>query len=49
MLVSEDQGGEIDVGAARCHVMEAREMKGTHENADEEEWDIVGPAPEVQQ
>ena len=42
MLVPEDEGGEIDVGAARCVVMEAREMKGTHENADEEEWDIVG-------
>ena len=43
MLVSEDEGGEIDVGAARCHVMQAIEMKKTHENADEEEWDILGP------
>ena len=23
------QGGEIDVGAGRCHMMEAIEMKGT--------------------
>jgi len=43
MLVSEDEGGEMDVGAARCHVMQAIEMKKTHENADEEEWDILGP------
>ena len=45
MLVSEDQGGEIDVGAGRCHVMEAVEMRGTRANADTEEWDIVGRAP----
>ena len=44
MLVSEEQGGEIDVGAGRCVVMEAREMKKTKENADEEEWDVLGPA-----
>ena len=41
MLVAEDVGGEIDVGAGRCTIMEAREMKGTKESADEEEWDIV--------
>ena len=29
MLVSEEEGGEIDVGAGRCHVMEAVEMRGT--------------------
>ena len=29
MLVSEERGGEIDVGAGRCVVMEAREMKKT--------------------
>lgn len=45
MLVSEDQGGEIDVGAGRCHMMEAIEMKGTKANADKEEWDIIGRAP----
>ena len=44
MLVSEEQGGEIDVGAGRCHIMEAIEMKSTSENADDEEWDILGPA-----
>ena len=44
MLVNEEQGGEIDVGAGRCVVMEAREMKKTKENADEEEWDVIGPA-----
>ena len=41
MLVSEDEGGEIDVGAGRCHVMEAVEMVRTRANADTEEWDIV--------
>ena len=40
MLVAEEEGGEIDVGAGRCHVMQAREMKHTKESADEEEWDI---------
>ena len=45
MLVSEEEGGEIDVGAGRCHVMEAVEMKGTRANADTEEWHIVGRAP----
>ena len=45
MLVAEDQGGEIDVGAGRCHMMEAIEMKGTKANADKEEWDVVGRAP----
>ena len=93
MLVSEEEGGEIDVGAGRCParrsaplptphqspqqtacaacaacashrsprtlttlaaspplpdasctIMEAREMKGTEINADDEEWDIIGPA-----
>ena len=44
MLVAEDQGGEIDVGAGRCHMMEAIEMRGTKENADTEEWDVVGRA-----
>mmetsp|Transcript_65482 Transcript_65482/g.129697 ORF Transcript_65482/g.129697 Transcript_65482/m.129697 type:complete len:182 (-) Transcript_65482:269-814(-) len=43
MLVSEEEGGEIDVGAGRCHIMRAVEMKKTPENADEEEWDIIGP------
>ena len=45
MLVSEDEGGEIDVGAGRCHMMEAIEMRGTKANADTEEWDIVRPTP----
>ena len=45
MLVAEDEGGEIDVGAGRCHIMEAIEMMRTRANADTEEWDIVGPAP----
>lgn len=36
----------MDVGAARCTVMKAIEVKGTKENADEEEWDIYGPADE---
>ena len=44
MLVAEDQGGEIDVGAGRCHMMEAIEMRGTKENADTEEWDVIGRA-----
>ena len=43
MLVLEDEGGEIDVGAGRCRIMRAKEMKGTKESADEEEWDILGP------
>lgn len=29
MLVSEDAGGEIDVGAGRCHIMQAVEMLRT--------------------
>ena len=41
-LQRKEEGGEIDVGAGRCHVVEAREMKGADENADEEEWDILG-------
>ncbi len=45
MLVSEEEGGEIDVGAGRCHIMEAIEMVRTRANADTEEWDIVGRAP----
>ena len=45
MLVSEDEGGEIDVGAGRCRMMEAIEMRGTKANADTEEWDIVRPTP----
>ena len=45
MLVSEDEGGEIDVGAGRCHMMEAIEMRGTKANADTEEWDIVRLTP----
>jgi len=45
MLVSEEEGGEIDVGAGRCHVMQAIEMKGTKANADTEEWDLIGRAP----
>ena len=45
MLVSEEEGGEIDVGAGRCHMMQALEMKGTKANADKEEWDIVCRAP----
>jgi len=45
MLVSESEGGEIDVGAGRCHMMEAYEMMGTKANADKEEWDVVGLAP----
>ena len=32
------------LGAGRRVVMEAREMKKTKENADEEEWDVLGPA-----
>ena len=44
MLVSEEEGGEIDVGAGRCHMMEAIEMRGTKANADTEEWDIIGRA-----
>jgi len=48
MLVPEDAGGEIDVSAARCVIMEALERKKTTENADEEEWDIVGEASEKQ-
>ena len=43
MLVSEEEGGEIDVGAGRCRMMEAIEMRGTKANADTEEWDIVRP------
>ena len=42
MLVAEEHGGEIDVGAGRCHIVQAKEMRSTKENADEEEWDIVG-------
>ena len=86
MTVSEEEGGEIDVGAGRCHIMRVRahspfpstasceckrqsnprccaacgqgghrlthrcllccsqaiEMRQTKENADEEEWDILG-------
>ena len=41
MLVSEDEGGEIDVGAGRCHIMEAVEMLATKANADTEEWDVL--------
>jgi len=41
MLVPEEEGGEIDVSARRCHIMQAREMKKTKANADEEEWDIL--------
>ena len=41
MLVSEEEGGEIDVGAGRCHVMEAVEMKGTRANADKEELSLI--------
>ena len=44
MLVREEEGGEIDVGAGRCHIMEAYEMMKTRANADTEEWDIVGRA-----
>ena len=33
MLVSEEEGGEIDVGAGRCHVMEFVEMKETKARA----------------
>ena len=40
MLVSEDEGGEIDVSAARCHVVEALEMTTNSVDADLEEWDI---------
>ena len=43
MLLPEEEGGEMDVGAARCRIMTALEIKKTKENADEEEWDIVGP------
>lgn len=43
MLLPEEEGGEIDIGAGRCHIMKALEMKKTKENADEEEWDILGP------
>ena len=39
MLVAEEHGGEIDVGAGRCHIVQAKEMRSTKENADEEEWD----------
>ena len=45
MLLPEEEGGEIDVGAGRCHVQEALEMKKTKENADEEEWDIWPEKP----
>ena len=41
MLVAEEEGGEVDVGAGRCTIMDAIEMVETKENADEEEWDIV--------
>ena len=37
MLLPEDEGGERDVGAGRCHVMHALEVKKTKANADEEE------------
>ena len=40
MLVSEDEGGEVDVGAGRCHVVEAKAMVGSEENAELEEWDV---------
>ena len=40
MLVAEDEGGEIDVSAARCHIVEAKEMKRGEIDADKEEWDI---------
>ena len=35
------QGGEIDVSAARCHVVDARETNGKSDDANDEEWDIV--------
>jgi hypothetical protein len=41
MLVSEEEGGEIDVGAGRCTVIKAKEMNSSTEIADEEEWDIL--------
>ena len=44
MLVPEEMGGERDCGAARCTIMEATEVKQTKESADEEEWDVLGPA-----
>lgn len=47
MLVPEERGGEIDVGAGRCHLMTSLEMKNTKENADQEEWDILEECPPV--
>ena len=41
MTVSEDEGGSIDVGAARCHVVPVVEVKADTTDADEEEWDIL--------
>ena len=46
MLLSEEEGGEMDVGAARCIIMRAKEMQNTPENADLEEWDILGEEEE---
>ena len=40
MLVSEDECCEIDVGAGRCVIMTALEVKGGND-ADQEEWDVI--------
>ena len=37
MLVAEEKAAMIDVGAARCRAVRAKEMVGAKENADEEE------------
>lgn len=44
MLLAEEEGGELDVGAGRCHVVMAHERKKSKENADLEEWDICDAA-----
>ncbi|KOO28307.1 hypothetical protein Ctob_004251 [Chrysochromulina tobinii] len=43
MLVAEDLGGEIDVGAGRCFVVKATPMMKAKDamDANKEEWDIV--------
>ena len=43
MLVAEDEGGEIDVGAGRCFVVKATPMMKAKDavDANMEEWDIV--------
>ena len=38
--MSEDECCEIDVGAGRCVIMTALEVKGGND-ADQEEWDVI--------